>query len=69
MGRRTEQFTATELADDAKPAILRAYLKRWKAESGVFFGGVDAKSPEADLRRIAPDHPVFRIEPAPSTPS
>jgi len=41
---------------------LRAYLKRWKAEVGVFFGGVGADSPEEDLRRIAPDHPVFRIE-------
>ncbi len=42
--------------------ILRAYLKRWKAEVGVFFDGVSAKSSEADLIRIAPDHPVFRID-------
>ena len=41
--------------------ILRGYLKRWKAEVGVFFDGVSADSPEADLLRIAPDHPVFRI--------
>jgi deazaflavin-dependent oxidoreductase (nitroreductase family) len=64
LGRRTEPFTATELTDDEKPAILRAYLKRWKAEVGVFFGGVGPDSSEADLRRIAPDHPVFRINPA-----
>src|SRR6202034_2598931 len=28
IGRKAEPFTATEVADDAKPAILRAYLKR-----------------------------------------
>ncbi|TMK84004.1 MAG: deazaflavin-dependent nitroreductase, partial [Actinobacteria bacterium] len=50
------------LSDDEKPDLLRAYVKRWKAEVGVFFGGVSAKSPEEDLRRIAPDHPVFRIQ-------
>jgi deazaflavin-dependent oxidoreductase (nitroreductase family) len=62
LGRRTEPFTATEVPDDERPAILRAYLKRWKAEVGVFFGGVGPDSSEADLRRIAPDHPVFKID-------
>ena len=61
LGRRGEEFTATELPDDARPPILRAYLKRWKAEVGVFFGGVGPDSPEEELRRIAPDHPVFRL--------
>ena len=40
LGRRREPFRATELDDDAKPAVLRAYLKRWKAEVGMFFDGV-----------------------------
>jgi hypothetical protein len=62
VGRRIEPFRATELADDDKVPILRAYLKRWKAEVGVFFGGVSAKSSDEELRRIAPDHPVFLIE-------
>jgi deazaflavin-dependent oxidoreductase (nitroreductase family) len=61
VGRRTESFEATEVPDDDKIEILRAYLKRWKAEVGVFFGGVSATSPYTELRRIAPDHPVFRI--------
>ena len=61
LGRRTEPFKAVEVPDDQKVPILRAYLKRWKAEVGVFFGGVSANSSEADLRRIAPDHPIFRI--------
>jgi deazaflavin-dependent oxidoreductase (nitroreductase family) len=62
LGRRIEGFRSTELADADKPAVLRAYLKRWKAEVGMFFDGVGATSPEADVRRIAPDHPVFVID-------
>jgi deazaflavin-dependent oxidoreductase (nitroreductase family) len=61
IGRRAEDFTAVELADDEKPALLRAYLRKWKWEAGQFFGGVDADAPEDELRRIAPDHPVFRV--------
>jgi deazaflavin-dependent oxidoreductase (nitroreductase family) len=61
VGRRVEQFTATELADDQKPPILREYLRRWKFEVGVFFAGVDAKAPEDKLREIAPGYPVFLI--------
>jgi hypothetical protein len=62
LGRRREGFRAHEVPDEAKVPILRQYLKRWWFEVGVFFEGVGAGSPEADLRRIAPDHPVFRIE-------
>ena len=61
LGRRREPFTATELTDVDKREVLRAYLKRWKAEVGVFFDGVDASSSDAELDRIAPRHPVFRI--------
>jgi deazaflavin-dependent oxidoreductase (nitroreductase family) len=61
VGRRVEQFTYTELTDDEKPALLRAYLKRWKFEVGVFFDGVDAKASEETLRGIAPGYPIFRI--------
>jgi deazaflavin-dependent oxidoreductase (nitroreductase family) len=64
IGRKVEPFTATEVSDDAKPAILRAYLKRWKFEVGVFFDGVDASAPQDKLLEIAPRHPIFRIEPA-----
>jgi deazaflavin-dependent oxidoreductase (nitroreductase family) len=61
VGRRTQPFTAVELADDEKPLLLRAYLKKWKFEVGVFFGGVGPDSSDEELRRIAPDHPVFRL--------
>jgi len=63
LGRKIEPFRAVELPDDQKPDLLRAYLKRWKAEVGVFFDGVGADSPEQEVHRIAPDHPVFRVEP------
>ena len=67
VGRRGENFVAHEIADADKMPILRAYLKRWKAEVGVFFDGVSAKSSDDELQRIAPNHPVFRIEGPPST--
>jgi hypothetical protein len=57
----TEPITLTELADHEKVPLLRAYLKRLKWEVGAFFGGVGPDSPDEELRRIAPDHPAFRI--------
>ena len=61
VGRRAEAFVAAELSDDEKADVLRAYLRRWKWEVGAFFGGVGPDAPDEDLRRIAPDHPVFRL--------
>src|SRR5581483_1478380 len=61
VGRRVEAFRADEVPDDEKPEILRAYLRRWRFEVGAFFQGVGPKSPHGELRRIAPDHPVFRV--------
>ena len=63
LGRKVETFRGTELTDDEKPLVLRAYLKRWKAEVGVFFDGVSATSPDEEVARIAPKHPVFRLDP------
>lgn len=59
--RRSERFAATELSDDHKPPILRAYLKRWKFEVGAFFDGVGPDSSEDELLAAAPKHPVFRL--------
>ena len=61
VGSRAEHFTAEELPDDQKPAILRAYLKKWKWEVGAFFGGVGPDDSDEELLRIGPDHPIFRI--------
>jgi len=64
LGGRAEKFRAVEIPDERKLPILRDYLKRWKFEVGIFFQGVSADSSEEELRRIAPDHPVFRVDPA-----
>jgi len=69
LGRRREHFVAGEIADSDKEPILRVYLKRWKWEVGQFFGGVDATSTPDEIRRIAPDHPIFRVEVAEPNPS
>jgi deazaflavin-dependent oxidoreductase (nitroreductase family) len=61
VGRRTEEFTAEEVPDPDKAPLLRAYLERWKWESGQFFDGVNADSTDDELLRIAPDHPAFRV--------
>ncbi|MGH3414263.1 MAG: nitroreductase family deazaflavin-dependent oxidoreductase [Marmoricola sp.] len=61
LGSRVEEFTADEVPDAEKPAILRAYLKRWKAEVGVFFGGVGPDATDEELLAIASRHPVFRV--------
>jgi deazaflavin-dependent oxidoreductase (nitroreductase family) len=64
VGRRVEVFLAEELADDAKPAVLRPYLRRWKFEIGQFFEGLDADASDEQFAAIAPGYPVFRIRPA-----
>ncbi len=62
LGRRRTAQIATELADVDKVPVLRAYLRRWKAEVGVFFDGVGADSSDEELLAIAPKHPVFVLE-------
>jgi len=63
VGSRREEWVATELEGAAKIPVLRAYLKRWKAEVGVFFDGASADSTDDELGAIAPRHPVFALEP------
>ncbi len=62
LGSRVEPIRVVELPDAEKLEILRAYLRKWSWEVGAFFSGVGATASEADLQRIAPDHPIFRIE-------
>jgi len=61
LGRRRTHYLATELPDEEKAPVLRAYLQRWKAEVGVFFDGVGPKSTDEEVAAIAPKHPVFAI--------
>ncbi|MGC2175684.1 MAG: nitroreductase/quinone reductase family protein [Acidimicrobiales bacterium] len=62
LGSRRDHRLAHELQGDEKIPVLRAYLRRWKAEVGVFFDGVSATSTEDELRAIVDRHPVFRLE-------
>jgi deazaflavin-dependent oxidoreductase (nitroreductase family) len=63
VGSRTEAFRGRELPDEEKVPVLRAYLKRWKAEVGVFFDGVGPDSDDGEIRAIAPRHPAFEVLP------
>jgi deazaflavin-dependent oxidoreductase (nitroreductase family) len=64
LGSKAETFRARELTDDEKVPVLRAYLKRWKAEVGAFFDGVGPDSTDEQLRAIAVKHPAFEVLPA-----
>lgn len=65
LGRTRQHWIATELTDDQKPPVLRAYLRRWRAEVGVFFDGVSAGSSDAELQAAGPAHPVFQLRRVP----
>jgi deazaflavin-dependent oxidoreductase (nitroreductase family) len=62
VGRRVEQFRGVPVPDADKVDILRAYLRHWKAEVGVFFDGVGPDATDKQLAAIAPGYPVFRLE-------
>jgi deazaflavin-dependent oxidoreductase (nitroreductase family) len=64
VGRRVERFAATELSDVDKPEILRAYLRRWKAEVKIFFDDVDEHASDEQLAELAPGFPVFELRDA-----
>ncbi|MFJ9037400.1 nitroreductase family deazaflavin-dependent oxidoreductase [Streptomyces sp. NPDC102406] len=61
LGKRVQEFTATEVSDAEKVPVLRAYITLWKSELGVFFKGVTPDSDDEEIRGIAADHPVFHI--------
>jgi deazaflavin-dependent oxidoreductase (nitroreductase family) len=63
VGRRAEAFRGRELPDEEKVPVLRAYLKRWKFEVGMFFGGVGPDSSDAEILAIAGEHPAFEVLP------
>ncbi|MFG1790498.1 nitroreductase/quinone reductase family protein [Nocardia sp. NPDC049149] len=61
LGRKAEEFTATEIADADKVPLLRLYLQKWGWEVGKFFEGVTKDATDAELAAIAPGFPVFQI--------
>ena len=61
VGRRREHYCADEVPDEQKVPILRPYLKRWKAEVGIFFDGVGPDSSDEAISATAHKHPVFTL--------
>lgn len=61
VGRRTEEFVVTELANDEKLPVLREYLREWAWEIGAFFEGIDKDSTDEQLTAVADGFPVFRV--------
>ncbi len=62
VGRQVENITVTELADDDKVAVLRAYLTAWAWEVGKFFGDLRATSSDEEILAAAHRFPAFRID-------
>ena len=52
---------AEELGDDDKVEVAARLSPALEVRGRAFFDGVSADSSDDELRRIAPEHPVFRI--------
>jgi deazaflavin-dependent oxidoreductase (nitroreductase family) len=59
LGRRRRQCTATQVPQADATPILRAYLRRWKFEVGMFFDGVSPDSTDEEWAAVVARHPVF----------
>jgi deazaflavin-dependent oxidoreductase (nitroreductase family) len=57
---RAKPVRLVEVPEPERAPIIRSYLKKMPAMVRREFG-VEADSPDADIQRIAPNHPVFRI--------
>jgi deazaflavin-dependent oxidoreductase (nitroreductase family) len=61
VGRRRQTCTAVEVPVAERTPILRAYLRKWKFETGMFFDGVTPDSTDEEWASVADRHPVFEI--------
>ena len=61
LGRRRQLCTAKEIPVADRVPILRAYLRRWKFETGMFFDGVTPDSTDEEWAEVAARHPVFAL--------
>ena len=58
---RSRQVRISEVADAAKPPLLKRYLDRWYWEVKGHIGGLTPQSTADDMRAAAPSIPVFEI--------
>jgi hypothetical protein len=61
LGRRRQICQASEIPPADAVPILRAYLRRWKFETGQFFDGVSPDATDEEWAAVAPKHPVFEV--------
>lgn len=59
---RSREVGIAEVADDAKPALLKRYLDRWFWEVKGHVGGLTPESSDAELSATAPSIPVFELQ-------
>jgi len=59
LGRRHRPYTATEVPVADSVPILRAYLRRWKFEVGMFFDGMSPDATDEEWAAVAARHPAF----------
>lgn len=58
---RSRVVRITEVADEAKPQLLRRYLDRWYWEVKGHVGGLTPESTDDEMRAAAPSIPVFEL--------
>jgi hypothetical protein len=58
---RGRQVRISEVADEAKPRLLKLYLDRWYWEVKGHVGGLAPDSTDEQIRAVAPSIPVFEL--------
>lgn len=58
---RSRDVRISEVADDAKPQLLKRYLDRWYWEVKGHVGGLTPQSTDDEMRAAAPSIPVFEL--------
>jgi hypothetical protein len=58
---RGREVRIAEVADDAKPRLLKRYLDRWYWEVKGHVGGLTPESTDDEMRAAAPSIPVFEL--------
>ena len=58
---RVREVRIAEVADDAKPQLLKRYLDRWYWEVKGHVGGLTPESTDDEMRAAAPSIPVFEL--------
>jgi hypothetical protein len=58
---RSREVRIAEVADDAKPQLLKRYLDRWYWEVKGHVGGLTPQSTDDEIRSAAPSIPVFEL--------